>query len=221
LLNVLAGDYLHRRGSHPCPQSPRGLTLGWSGPWRVGIGAPRARFGILRSRRAGRACVRPLNLTVRRHDEHTAPHCTHCRRRAVYRNVCVTRIPLTRGAPLNSATMSPGIFSALVEGIIPGVLIWVGTYRAARWAAPRQRTARLAQVLGVSYLIIGVAMTLPIKTHAVALLDMSPPSGSAGPLDFVSPFVASIGVALVMVVVSLFLARGLAAICGGKVSRDD
>ena len=37
--------------------------LGWGGPWRVGIGAPRARFGILRSRRAGRACVRPLNLT--------------------------------------------------------------------------------------------------------------------------------------------------------------
>src|SRR2546429_6495490 len=27
-------------------------------------------------------------------------------------------------------------------------LIWVGTYLGARWAAPRQRTARLAQVLG-------------------------------------------------------------------------
>ena len=33
----------------------------------MGIGTPRARFGILRSRRAGRACVRPLNLIVRGH----------------------------------------------------------------------------------------------------------------------------------------------------------
>ncbi|OLB27410.1 MAG: hypothetical protein AUH01_05735 [Acidobacteria bacterium 13_2_20CM_56_17] len=33
----------------------------------MGGGAPRARFAIVRSPRAGRVCTRPLNLTVRPH----------------------------------------------------------------------------------------------------------------------------------------------------------
>ncbi|HTC16349.1 MAG TPA: hypothetical protein VK695_11160 [Steroidobacteraceae bacterium] len=126
---------------------------------------------------------------------------------------------LMRGPPPNSATISSEVFSALLEGIIPGVLIWVGTYIGARWAAPHQRTVRLAQVLGVSYFIIGLALNVPIKTHAV-LLDMPAVSASASPLTLVTPVVASIGAALVMVVVSILLARGLAVICGGTVGRD-
>ena len=108
---------------------------------------------------------------------------------------------------------------AFLEAIILGVLIWVGTYIGARWAPPQQRTIRLAQVLGVLYLIIGFAMTLPIKTHAL-LVDMPPPSASASVLDPIRPIAASIGVTLVILVVSLFLARSLAAICGERVSRD-
>jgi hypothetical protein len=74
-------------------------------------------------------------------------------------------------------------------------------------------------VLGVSYFIIGLALNVPIKTHAV-LLDMPAVSASASPLTLVTPVVASIGAALVMVVVSILLARGLAVICGGTVGRD-
>ena len=122
-------------------------------------------------------------------------------------------------SPLSVPAISLEILYAFLGAIIPGLLIWVGTYIGARWAPPQQRTIRLAQVLGALYLIIGVAMTLPIKTHAV-LVDMPPPSGTASVLDPVRPFAAGIRVALVMVVVSLLLARSLAAICGGRVARD-
>jgi hypothetical protein len=53
------------------------LTLGWSGPWWDNAGAPRARFAILRSRRAGHACVRPLNLIVSRRPARREIHCSN------------------------------------------------------------------------------------------------------------------------------------------------
>src|ERR1700689_1600632 len=45
--------YCHPGGVH---------LITWSGPGCVGGGAPRARFAILRSRRAGCACAPPLKL---------------------------------------------------------------------------------------------------------------------------------------------------------------
>lgn len=120
---------------------------------------------------------------------------------------------LVTGPRSGPAEIALGVSVALLEGIIPGVLVWVGTYVGTRWAAPYDRTGRLAQVLGVLYLVVGVAMSTPIKTHAV-LLDMPPPSSSASPLDVIRPLVASVGGPLVMVVGSLLLARGIATVCG-------
>lgn len=115
----------------------------------------------------------------------------------------------TYGSPFSVPTISFGILA----GLIPGALVWVGTYVGARWAASHQRTVRLAQVLAILYFIVGIVLTLPIKTHAV-LLEMLPASGSAGPLDFVSPLVFSVGASLVMVVAPMLLTRGIAILCG-------
>jgi hypothetical protein len=122
---------------------------------------------------------------------------------------------LLRGPSLYSAHMSLLILSALLGGIIPAVLVWAGTYIGARWAAPHQRTTRLVLVLGILYLLIGVAISLPIKTHAVRL-DMSIASRDTGPLEFIGPVATSAVVAFVTVTVSLLLARSLAAICGPR-----
>lgn len=111
--------------------------------------------------------------------------------------------------PSGPATISLGILS----GLIPGALVWVGRYMGARWAASHQRTVRLAQVLGVLYFIVGVAMTIPIKTDA-ALLEMDPARGSASPFDFISPVVSSVGIPLLMVVAPMLLTRGVAMLCG-------
>jgi hypothetical protein len=128
--------------------------------------------------------------------------------------ILASRVLMLMTGPHSSpAQIAVGVLAALLEGIIPGVLVWVGTYVGTRWAAPYQRTVRLAQVLGVLYLVIGVAMSTPIKTHAV-LRDMPPPSSSAGPLDFIDPLVASVGAPLIMVVGSLLIARGIATVCG-------
>lgn len=124
---------------------------------------------------------------------------------------------LTRayGSPFSVPTISFGILA----GLIPGALVWVGTYVGARWAASQQRTVRLAQVLAILYFIVGIVLTLPIKTHAV-LLEMPAASGSAGPLDFVSPLAFSVGAPLVMVVAPMLLTRGIAILCGRKTRRD-
>jgi hypothetical protein len=118
---------------------------------------------------------------------------------------------------LLSQVQTLGVLTALLGGIGAGVLVWAGTYVGARWAAPHQRTVRLAWVLGILFFIIGVALTIPIKTHAV-LLDMPPPNGSASPLDFIRPLVAYIEAPLVMVVGSLLLTRGVATICGRPIA---
>ena len=117
------------------------------------------------------------------------------------------------GPHSSPAEIALGALLALLEGIIPGVPVWVGTYVGTRWAAPSLRTLRLAQLLGILYFLVGVAMSIPIKTHAV-LRDTPPPTTSASSLDVISPFVASVGTPLLMVIGSLVLARGIAAVCG-------
>jgi hypothetical protein len=81
-----------------------------------------------------------------------------------------------------------------------------------------QRTVRLAQVPGVFYFSIGVVLTIPIKTHAAAVEMRRARGGALGPV--LTTFVVSIVAALLVVVVSLLIARGMAVFCGGKVGRE-
>lgn len=119
---------------------------------------------------------------------------------------------LTYGPNLSLATTSFGVLIAFLEGVSLGVFVWIGTYVGVRWAAPHQRTVRLARVLGVLYFILGVAISRPVKTHAV-LMDMPPASNSTSPLDFISPLLTYVVGPLALVVVPLLLARGIATAC--------
>jgi hypothetical protein len=58
-------------------------------------------------------------------------------------------------------------------------ILGLGTHWGARWASRRKRIECLIPSLGAGYAIIGVAMALPIQTHAV-LLDMSVTSSITG-----------------------------------------
>jgi hypothetical protein len=125
---------------------------------------------------------------------------------------------LMHGRLLTSAMISPQVLSALLEGITLTAIIGIGTYLGARWAPPRQRTAGLAQVLGVLYFIIGGLLTFPIKTYAVAV-EM--PRASGGRLGSATgDFVVFSAAAILAVVIALLIARGIAAFCGGKVGGD-
>jgi hypothetical protein len=118
-----------------------------------------------------------------------------------------------------SAVVSHGFTETLIEPVVLGGFVWVGTYFGARWAPPLQRTGRLARVLGVLYLVAGVALTMPIKTHAV-LLNMSRGEGDTGVLAGVTPTLIICALPLALLGVLILVARGLAVVCGGRVRRD-
>lgn len=117
--------------------------------------------------------------------------------------------------PVSDAALISWDILTLMALSIPAVLVGVGTYVGALWAAPPQRTARLAQVLGVLYLIIGVVLSFPIKTHAV-VVDMPAPGSDVGRgwLDSIHPALLAGGAALAALLLPIFLTRGVAMFCG-------
>ena len=107
------------------------------------------------------------------------------------------------------------------EFIFMAALVWVGTYVGARIFAPRKRTARLAQVLALLYGITGVALAIPIKTHA-GVIDMpkaSTPGGYSVPL-VASITAASIAVSLAIALISLIVVGVVGMTCGDRLGRD-
>jgi hypothetical protein len=113
----------------------------------------------------------------------------------------------------------PWFAGAIVEAAMLGVLVFAGTYVGVRWAAPHQRTRRLAWSLGLLYLVVGVALFAPIQTHAV--MQRPNQGGSViGVPASVPPAVTTVALPLVLLLASILLARGLAAGCGGRLDRD-
>ena len=107
-------------------------------------------------------------------------------------------------------------FQAL-ECFIAGVIVWVGTYAGARMCAPWLRTPRLVRVLAVLYGILGVLLSLPIKTHAV-VVEMPRGGFTASYYLFSTAF--CIVTALVIALIPLLVVRTLARAFGDEVGRD-
>ena len=100
-----------------------------------------------------------------------------------------------------------------------GAFVWAGTYIGARWAPRQQRTVRLAQVLGVLYGIVVVALSMPIKTHAIRV-DMPPPGEGRSPFTTLVLAAVAIAVPLAVLATPILVARGMAILCAGRVVRD-
>ena len=99
------------------------------------------------------------------------------------------------------------------ELVVVSGLVWVGTYIGARRCVPRRRTARLARVLALLYGALGVALAIPIKTHA-AVVNV-PASGSPS-INPIAPMVISVAALLAVILTPPFLVRGIAAACADK-----
>src|SRR6267154_2704556 len=90
------------------------------------------------------------------------------------------------------------VLSAIVEALTVGALVWCGTYIGARATPIEQRGNRLSVWLASIYFAIGIALSFPIKTHAV-LVDMPAPSAHGSQL----PVVGSITLSLIPLAVVL------------------
>ena len=101
--------------------------------------------------------------------------------------------------------------------IFAAALVWVGAYLGARITAPKNRTLRLARVLTLLYGIIGVALTLPIKTHAV-LVDMPTADGASS--GYFSPRTVSTAASAAIVLISFIVVPALGMICRHRAARD-
>jgi hypothetical protein len=127
--------------------------------------------------------------------------------------ISVSTVTSLRGP---SFEVGPAALGA-VEFIAVAALVWVGTYVGARMAAAQERTARLARVLASLYAVIGVALAISIKTHAV-LVEMNTASSESN--NYLTPSVLSVGTLLAVALIAVVLARGLAKICGEEIGRD-
>jgi hypothetical protein len=104
------------------------------------------------------------------------------------------------------------ITATVIQSALLGILVWIGTYLAARLVTPHQRSVRLMQALVAIYVVIGFSLTMPINTHAVKLdLPLSANGHFVGEqwIVLVTPLV----VALTIVGVSFAVTRGVAAMC--------
>jgi hypothetical protein len=99
-----------------------------------------------------------------------------------------------------------------------GALVWVGTYLGARYSVASHRNDRLVRVLSLSFIVVGVLLSLPIETHAVKL-DM-PPAGSAPPDIDVGTVFLPLSLLLLTVIIPFVLTRVLAATVGKAGASD-
>lgn len=120
------------------------------------------------------------------------------------------------GGLVASAATSFNLTSILIGAAkftYAGALVLLGTYVGARLAPPQQRSAGLIRVLVLLYAMIGVALAVPIKTHAV-MVDVRA-STSENLIAPGQPIVFGLGT----IMISLILARGFAAACGSWTRR--
>lgn len=112
------------------------------------------------------------------------------------------------------SSLGNAVLSAVIEASTIGAFVWCGTYLGARIAPPRQRDNRLSLWLAVIYFVAGIALSMPIKTHAV-LVDMPVPS-EQGPQ---AHGVGSITLSLIPLIFALLLPMALTRILAIMLTR--
>jgi hypothetical protein len=100
----------------------------------------------------------------------------------------------------------------LLAPIAGGLLVGLGTYIGSRWAPPYQRSARLAHVLGVLFFSLGVVLTFPHETHAVKM-DNPVAGGATSSADILIDIALALIAASAVVLFSMLITRGIAALC--------
>lgn len=113
------------------------------------------------------------------------------------------------------ASLSGWLASTVAGALGVGLLVWVGMYVGARFSPPHQRNGRLAWLTVITFGVLGVLLSLPIKTHAVKL-DM-PSAGDASASQFM-PLLTSVALIAAVVLGSGLITRALAAVSGSRVA---
>jgi len=106
----------------------------------------------------------------------------------------------------------------VLDAIVLAALVWVGTYIGSRWTPLQQRTSSYRWALALLYLLVGVAVT-SLGEYAQRLRGPYD-NWSVSYLDFLPPRFAGAGFLLGMLLVSIFTARGVAALCHRRPGRD-
>lgn len=114
-----------------------------------------------------------------------------------------------------SASLSEWLASTVAGALSIGLLVWVGMYFGARFSPPHQRNGRLVWLAVIAFGVLGVLLSLPIKTHAVRL--DTPSAGDASASQFM-PLLIPVAFIAAVVLASVFITRALAAVSGSRVA---
>lgn len=121
----------------------------------------------------------------------------------------VTNVIVQIAGPAISASAWESLLATLAGALGISVLAWVGMYFGARFSPSHQRNGRLAWLAAIAFGVLGVLLSLPIKTHAI-MLDM-PPAGDASAGQFMHLLLPVAFIAAVLLG-SLLITRALAAV---------
>ena len=117
---------------------------------------------------------------------------------------------------LNSDAVLSAFGEAALGAVFLGALAWLGTYLGARFSTPNERSDRLTRVLSLTFIAVGVLLSLPFQTHALKL-DMPSASYARSGVDW-SAVLLPLGLLALVVVIPFAITRVL-AIALAKVVR--
>jgi hypothetical protein len=134
---------------------------------------------------------------------------------ATFASICLTAIATIEPVINQLLRTSAGhllsrFLEALLEAALLGLIVWIGTYIGARMSPVHQRTTRFMHSLAVTYMAIGVVLTIPVKTHAVIV--ETPQAAVNANID-VAALLLEVGLPILLVVAPFFVTRIIAAIC--------
>lgn len=114
-----------------------------------------------------------------------------------------------------SASLPEWLDSTVAGALGIGLLVWVGAYFGACFSPPYRRNERLVWLAIIAFGVLGVLLSLPIRTHAVRL--DTPAAGDASAAQFM-PLLVPLALIAAVVLASVFITRALTAVSGSRVA---
>ena len=107
------------------------------------------------------------------------------------------------------------LVEAVLGSLSMAALVWIGAYFGARLSAPHERSDRLIRLLSLTFVVLGIVVSLPIRTHAVVI---ALPAESGAGTSF-GVLLSPVGILIISIAIPFLLTRALAVALGRTATK--